>query len=113
MSKTKNPFAERFKKIDGGKASIIASAWENIVKEKQQISETDQTRNSAVETDDMVKISLWIPKAIKKDIDEFINTLKGSALYKPFAKSAVILRQALELGYPKIKEHITSLLTEE
>ncbi len=112
MSKTRNPFAERFKKIDGGKASIIASAWENIVREKKQSGEAEQPRNRAVETEDMVKISLWIPKAIKNDIDEFIKTLRSNALYKPFAKSAVILRQALELGYPKVKEHITSLLTE-
>jgi len=113
MSKPKNPFAERFKKIDGGKTSVIASAWENIVKEKKQSESGDLARTSATETEDMVKISLWVPKAIKNDIDEFIKSLKGSSMYKPFAKSSVILRQALELGYPKLKEHIMSLLTDQ
>lgn len=112
-NKTKNPFAERFKKVDGGKTATIASAWENIVKEKKQAMETTDTgKNTATETEDMIKISLWVPKVIKKDIDEFIKSLKGKAMSKPFAKSSVILRQSLEIGYPKLKEHIMGLFVD-
>ncbi|MHA1410455.1 MAG: hypothetical protein ACTSQY_09165 [Candidatus Odinarchaeia archaeon] len=105
MSKGKNPFAERLKKVDGGKASDIASAWDELVK-KQELKRERTPTNSAVETQEMIKVSLWVPKKIKNDIDALVELLKQNTMSRPFAKSSVIIREALELGYPQIKEKL-------
>jgi hypothetical protein len=111
MSKKKSPFAERFKKIDGGKSSVIASAWEDIIEKKRDIEDTKLiSRSSATQTEEMIKISLWVPKEIKNDIDQFITSLKTNPLSRPFAKPSVIIRESLEIGYPKIKEKIMDIL---
>ncbi|MFX1485910.1 MAG: hypothetical protein ACFFBS_02185 [Promethearchaeota archaeon] len=109
---SKDIFSSRFKKVDGGKASDIAGKWDSIVRErdssKLQSLETGESAG-VTETPEMIKISIWIPKHIKKDIDRVVEVLGEDFMAKPFAKPSVIIREALEVGYPETKKRILGM----
>ncbi|MFX0068237.1 MAG: hypothetical protein ACFFA1_04115 [Promethearchaeota archaeon] len=105
-------FSSRFKRVDGGKASDIARKWDSIVKDRGS-SKSQSPRESesigVTETPEMIKISIWIPKHIKKDVDRVVEALSEDFMAKPFAKPSVIIREALEIGYPETKKRILEM----
>lgn len=109
---SKDVFSSRFKKIDGGKASDIAGKWDSIVKERDSSKSQSSGKAESVgvtETPEMVKISIWIPKHIKKDVDRVVEALDEDFMAKPFAKPSVIIREALEVGYPETKKRLLEM----
>ena len=105
-------FSSRFKKVDGGKASDIARKWDSIVKDRGSSKSKSSGKAESVkvtETPEMIKISIWIPKHIKKDVDRVVEALSDDFMSKPFAKPSVIIREALELGYPETKKRILEM----
>jgi len=105
-------FSSRFKKVDGGKASDIAGKWDSIVKERGSSKSQFPGKSKSIgvtETPEMIKISIWIPKHIKKDVDRVVEVLGEDFMAKPFAKPSVIIREALEIGYPETKKRILEM----
>jgi len=104
-------FSSRFKKVDGGKAADIARKWDSIVKDRgtSKSKSPGKTESRVTETPEMIKISIWIPKHIKKDVDRVVEALSEDFMAKPFAKPSVIIREALEIGYPETKKRILEM----